>query len=60
VPVDAQVFGVDWESTLENLGLYFDDERGPLRITYTEEDRDYDMSLDDILGDDSGDPGNDS
>ncbi len=36
--------------------LYFDDERGPLRITYTEEDRDRDESLDDILGDD---PGND-
>jgi hypothetical protein len=34
--------------------LYFDDERGPLRITYTEEDRELDESLDDILGDDSG------
>jgi hypothetical protein len=34
--------------------LYFDDERGPLRITYTEEDREYDEPLDDIHGNETG------
>lgn len=33
--------------------LYFDDERGPLRITYTEENRELDESLDDILREDA-------